>query len=137
MYRYAGYDPSRTIVVSDRHDPGWSTDLVLLTRDAEGALTLVVVNTGRPVQMQIGEDVEEYRRLYTVAATDIPRMVDAWLQDTGEVATIEKDNLAFSVARRIIGDLAPNDEGSTIIGRFIAWLEAHAIPYQSKEQLLR
>jgi hypothetical protein len=81
--------------------------------------------------------VEEYRRLYTVAAADVPRMVEAWLRDAGDrhrpdVQPIEK--LAFSVGRLIIGDLAANEEGSSIAGRFMSWLTAHAIPYRSEEK---
>lgn len=110
---------------------------MVLTRDAEGALTLLIRNTGYAVSMQAGEDVEEYSRLYTVAAADVPRMVEAWLRDSGDrhrpqAQPIEK--LAFSVARLIMGDLAPDDEGSAIASRFIACLTAHAIPHRSEEE---
>ena len=129
----ADYDPSRTVVVLNR-EGGDSPELVVLTSDGEGALTLLVRNWGYAVKVQIGEDVDEYHRLYTVAAADVPRMIDAWLRESGEAPPDDKDRLALSVGRLIIGELVPKDEGSTVIGRFIAWLRSHDIPYRSEEQ---
>ena len=80
---YPDHDPSRTIVIAERTNNS-SFELVLLSRDEDGALTLLVRNQGYPVQVQIGEDVAEYRRLWTVAATDVPRLVEAWLQASGD-----------------------------------------------------
>jgi hypothetical protein len=124
-------------VVSKR-DHGASPELVLLIRESDGALTLQVRNWGYAVQLQIGEDVEEYRRQYTVAALDVPRMIDAWWQSSGDqgrsqAPPVEDDELDLSTGRLIIGDLIPGEEGSTIIGRFITWLTAHGIPYRSAE----
>jgi hypothetical protein len=94
-------------------------------------------NQGYPVQAQLGEDVEEYRRLWIVDPNDVPQLIEAWLREAGDRRPIDRDKLAFSVGRLIIGDLAANDEGATIGSRFSAWLAAHQILYRFEEQLIR
>jgi hypothetical protein len=141
---------------------GWSAEIVVLSCDDDGALTLEARNRGRVVHLQIGEDVAEYHRRWSVAATEVGRVLEAWLwaacRDTpalvgwldgheiphtaGEwhgyqARPLDEGRVVLAVGRAIIGELAEKDEGSTIAGRFLTWLIERQIPYQSDETLLR
>ncbi|MFB6397914.1 hypothetical protein [Polymorphospora lycopeni] len=99
---------------------GWSSERVTLRLTGDGALALRVDTGGRAVQLQFGDDVSLYRREYAV--TDVDAVTRAL--PPGDPL----DRL------RQVLDVRDGDEGTTIIDRFVAWLDRHGIGYAETER---
>jgi hypothetical protein len=153
---------SLTIIDRALDAEGWSAEVVLLRRDADGGLTLLARNHGRAVQLQIGEDVVEYERRWTVGPADVGGLLAGWLGERfqdgdaferwldgqgidhaasawqGHGGTrLDQTELTLAAGRDIVGQPRDSDEGSTVASRFLGWLITHEIPYLSEEQLTR
>ncbi|MGW1200284.1 hypothetical protein ACWD4B_31250 [Streptomyces sp. NPDC002536] len=108
----------RELVLADIRDSGVSRATV--RQSADGDLVLYCTDSGYAVMMQIGEHVREYRRWTTVAAADVPRLVDdpATVLETVREVTVVAGN----------GDAYAN-ESAEIESRFAEWLRAHDVPF--------
>ncbi|BCJ68641.1 hypothetical protein [Polymorphospora rubra] len=114
-------DESTVTLLDERMDAeGWSAEQVTLRLTAGGPLTLRADAGGRAVQLQIGEHVSRYRREYAV--TDVDAVVRAL--PPGD---------PLDQLRRVL-DVRPDDEGTTIIARFLEWLKRHGIAYTRTER---
>lgn len=86
----------------------------------DGGLTLYCADSGWAVAMQIGEHVLEWRRWTTIAAEDVPRLVD------GAADPLE------AVRTAVVADGERNDAAS-IEGRLVKLTDARGVPRTFRE----
>lgn len=114
----------RSLVLAEIQD-AYGVSKATIRHSPDGDLVLYCADSGYAVMMQIGEHVREYRRWTTVAAADVPRLVDdpATLLEAIREAVVVPDD----------GD--PHANGSAKIeSRFAEWLRAHAVPFTSTSE---
>lgn len=108
----------RELVLAEIRDAGVSRATV--RQSADGGLVLYCTDSGYAVMMQIGEHVREYRRWTTVAAADVPRLVDdpaTVLEAVREVTVVAGNGNVYA------------NESAEIEGRFAEWLRARDVPF--------
>jgi hypothetical protein len=115
-----------------REFPGVSKATFYLRNN--GDLVLYCADSGLAVMMQMGEDVQEWRRWYTVAAGDVGR-----LGITGPAPDMEDRVVAVYLLAglRDVLDVRLEKSAATVEGAFISWLRGRGVPYESREHELR
>jgi hypothetical protein len=101
---------------------GFAYDLVELQLLANGDLRLLHTLGGRAVALQANEYIQYWLIWYTVAAADVPGLVDGGT----DVLEAVRDVLATPA------DVA-SDDGLKIVSRFLDWLSSKGVPYTRHE----
>jgi hypothetical protein len=112
------------LAVGDYNPPGGVSRTTLYLPDS-GDLVLYCTDAGWAVQIQIGEHVREWRRWYTVAAGDVPRL---------GVASDPDDAGAFLAAVRGALGVGAEQPTTDFERAFTAWLRGQGVTCQTREQ---